>query len=579
MSQIKTSPSAPAPEVNTPQTRSVGYYKFMEFCRASWIYALLIVGAIIFSWPFLWMATTSVKLDREMSGDKIHLWPHQPVPQVRSPYIDQRYYNDVTGKRMDELLPALEEHLRKMDPAVWPGDVDHDVAIKQVARGAFRKLVNTMPLEDWEAPSAEFQAAALKRVDAGMVHEILSQIRRNFSLSEVRARSYGRLAPMAEDQLLAPQDAANGWQVGGSATTKLAPVTEGRDSFADVDYDFSTGDKVLLTDTFTTSFPVADLYRLQLGIRSDDTWHGLIVYIEKLGVRYKAERAYDLADFTWGTGTWQEKGPDDKTNKVKTWTLLQEIDRGPQYESDPHKIKVTLEVDRRSALGAWCAKALRNYRLALDNIPFWRYVATSIFLVTLNLVGTLFSCSLVAYSFARLQWPGRGFCFALMLATLMIPGQVTMIPYFLIVRSMGWYNTLYPLWVGSFFAGAFNVFLLRQFMKGIPRDLEDAARIDGCGFWRVYWHIMLPLIKPTLAAIAIFTFMGTWNEFMGPLIYLTDQRLYPLALGLYAFNVSAGGAMAMMMAGSLLMTVPVIAIFFFAQKYFIQGITLTGMKG
>jgi ABC-type glycerol-3-phosphate transport system permease component len=165
------------------------------------------------------------------------------------------------------------------------------------------------------------------------------------------------------------------------------------------------------------------------------------------------------------------------------------------------------------------------------------------------------------------------------LATMMIPGQVTMIPYFLIVRSLGWYNTLYPLWVGSFFAGAFNVFLLRQFLKGIPRDLEDAAKIDGCGFWRVYWHIMLPLIKPTLAAIAIFTFMGVWNEFMGPLIYLTDQRLYPLALGLYAFNVSSGGSMGMMMAGSLLMTVPVVVIFFFAQKYFIQGVTLTGMKG
>jgi multiple sugar transport system permease protein len=162
---------------------------------------------------------------------------------------------------------------------------------------------------------------------------------------------------------------------------------------------------------------------------------------------------------------------------------------------------------------------------------------------------------------------------------MMIPGQVTMIPNFLIIRSLGWYNTLYPLWVGSFFSSAFNVFLLRQFLKGIPRDLEDAAKIDGCGFWRVYWHIMLPLIKPTLAAIAIFTFMGAWNDFMGPLIYLTDQRLYPLALGLYAFNVSAGGSIGMMMAGSLLMTAPVIAIFFFAQKYFIQGITLTGMKG
>ena len=120
--------------------------------------------------------------------------------------------------------------------------------------------------------------------------------------------------------------------------------------------------------------------------------------------------------------------------------------------------------------------------------------------------------------------------------------------------------------------------IIRQFLKGIPRDLEDAAKIDGCGFWRVYWFVMLPLIRPTLAAIAIFTFLGVWNDFMGPLVYLSDQRLYPLSLGLYAFNVQAGGSMGMMMAGSLLMTLPVIFIFFFAQKYFIQGVTLTGLK-
>jgi ABC-type glycerol-3-phosphate transport system permease component len=243
-----------------------------------------------------------------------------------------------------------------------------------------------------------------------------------------------------------------------------------------------------------------------------------------------------------------------------------------------NELKVTIEIKHNTPLGAWWAKARRNYLFALDNMPFWRYVATSVFLVILNLVGTLLSCSLVAYSFARLQWPGRNFCFALMLATMMVPGQVTMIPGFLIMKTLGWYNTLYPLWIGSFFTSAFNVFLLRQFLKGIPRDLEDAAKIDGCGFWRIYWHIMLPLIKPTLAAIAIFTFMGAWNDFMGPLIYLSDQRLYPLSFGLYALNVQAG-SMGLMMAGSLLMTMPVIVIFFFAQKYFIQGVTLTGMKG
>ena len=561
---------------------SEAYYKFVEFARASWIYALLLVGAIIFSWPFLWMATTSIKIDREMFGEKIHLWPHRPIPQIKSPYIDQHFFDDVTGKHMSDLLPVLQDHLQRMDPSVWPDDVDRKVAIQQTARGCFHKLLNTVPMAVWDGPVETLKAESIRRVDANMVHEIIGQIRRHFSLSQLRARSYGRLGPITEDLLVSDTTAASAWQVGGTARGRLVQVNASDEgaAYADVDYDFSPGDTLTLSQTFTTSFPIEDLYRLQLYLRSDDAWGSLTVYVEKLGARYRAHETYDLADFTWGIGNWQERGPDDKTNKVRDWILLDEIGRGPQYQSDPHKIKVTLELSRNSAIEAWWAKARRNYHTALGNMPFWRYVATSVFLVTLNLVGTLLSCSLVAYSFARLQWPGRNFCFALMLATLMVPGQVTMIPYFLIVRSLGWYNTLYPLWVTSFFAGAFYVFLLRQFLRGIPRDLEDAAKIDGCGFWRIYWCIMLPLIKPALAAIAIFTFMGTWNEFMGPLIYLQDQRLYPLALGLFAFQASpAGGSMGQMMAGSLLMTAPVIIIFFFAQKYFIQGVTLTGMKG
>jgi multiple sugar transport system permease protein len=121
--------------------------------------------------------------------------------------------------------------------------------------------------------------------------------------------------------------------------------------------------------------------------------------------------------------------------------------------------------------------------------------------------------------------------------------------------------------------------MLRQFMMGIPRDLEDAARIDGCGFLRIYWHVILPLITPSLAAIAVMTFMASWNDFMSPLIYIADQRLYPLAFGLYAFNIQVNSNPALSMAGSVLMTIPIIVLFFFLQRYFIQGITLTGMKG
>ncbi|HXI82827.1 MAG TPA: ABC transporter permease subunit [Verrucomicrobiae bacterium] len=553
------------------QTRSSGYYRFVEFCRRVWVYVLLVVGTIIFAWPFLWMATTSVKVDREMFVEQMHVWPQRPIPQIKSPYIDTRYYEDLAGKHLEELLPVLETHLQKTDYP-WPPEIDRAVAIKQVARGAFQKLQTTMPVTIWD--SNALVAEATQRVDAAMVTDVLGQIRRALLIGQLRARSYD----LQEDQLIAPDKVSAGWQVGGTGEAKLVQVEDKNEPHAELRYDFTHGDKVTLSQTFQTSYPIARLYRLQLYLRNDDTWHPLTVYIEKLGKRYQAEQTYDLADFTsWSVGTWQEPGPDDKTNKIRTWKLLREI--GPSPVTGPNEIKVTIEIDRNTQAGAWGSKMLRNYKLALQHMPFWRYMATSLFIVILNVCGTLLSSSLVAYSFARLQWPGRNFCFALMLGTMMVPMQVTMIPLFLIVRALGWYNTLYPLWIISFFGGAFNVFLLRQFLRGIPRDLEDASKIDGCGFWRVYWHIMLPLVKPTLAAISIFTFMASWNEFMAPLIYLQDQRLYPLALGLFAFNVEAGITTSMLMAASLLMILPVIIIFFFAQKYFIQGVTLTGMKG
>jgi multiple sugar transport system permease protein len=201
--------------------------------------------------------------------------------------------------------------------------------------------------------------------------------------------------------------------------------------------------------------------------------------------------------------------------------------------------------------------------------------------VVLNVIGQILGSSMVAFAFARLRWPGREFCFVLVLATLMIPPQVTLVPAFLIFKQLGWYNTLKPLWVPAFFGSAFYIFLLRQFMRTIPTDLEDSAKIDGCSYWGIYIRIILPLVKPAITTIAIFTFMAVWNDFMGPLIFITRQELYPLSLGLFSLH-----AMYMllykhelMMAASVLMTVPVIVLFFAAQRQFIQGITLTGLKG
>ncbi len=208
------------------------------------------------------------------------------------------------------------------------------------------------------------------------------------------------------------------------------------------------------------------------------------------------------------------------------------------------------------------------------------FVWNTLYLTLMNVLGVVLSSSMVAFAFARLRWPGRDVIFLIVLATMMLPMAVTMIPVFLIFRSLGWVDTLKPLWVPAFLGGgAFNIFLLRQFFMTIPRDLEEAARIDGCSFWGIYWRIMLPLIKPALAAVTIFTFMGAWNDFMGPLIYISSPWKMNIAYALRLFQTVHGGEWALMMAAATMATLPVLVVFFFTQRHFIEGVTLTGMKG
>jgi ABC-type glycerol-3-phosphate transport system permease component len=237
-----------------------------------------------------------------------------------------------------------------------------------------------------------------------------------------------------------------------------------------------------------------------------------------------------------------------------------------------------------STLRANFEKVRRNYLRAFRSVPFWRYISNSVVLVALCTLGSLFSASFVAYAFARLNWPGRSVAFMILLATMMLPGQVTMIPGFMIWRAVHWYNTLNPLWVPTFFGSAFFIFLMTQQMRTIPKELEEAARIDGLNALQSWYYVILPQVTPVLAAIAILSFMGAWNEFMGPLIYLRDQTKFPLSLGLYGLGLmrQQNGAdynWTVVMAGNMLMTVPVIVVFFLFQRYFVQGMTMTGMKG
>jgi len=221
-----------------------------------------------------------------------------------------------------------------------------------------------------------------------------------------------------------------------------------------------------------------------------------------------------------------------------------------------------------------------NYTNVFEKMPFFTYLRNSIFVSGMTIIGTLLSSSLVAYAFACLKWPGRNGVFIFVLATMMLPMQVTMIPLFVLFKNFGWLNTFKPLIVPAFFGGgAFNIFLLRQFFLTIPGELFDAARIDGCSEWRIYWNIVLPLAKPALATVAILTFMMTWNDFFGPLIYLSDKLKGTLALGLAMFVGQHQTEWGMLMAASVMMMIPMIVLFFLFQKYFIKGFMMSGIKG
>lgn len=221
----------------------------------------------------------------------------------------------------------------------------------------------------------------------------------------------------------------------------------------------------------------------------------------------------------------------------------------------------------------------RNYPDVFDYAPFLLYFRNTAIIEAVCIVGTLLSCSLVAYGFARLNAPGKNFLFILMLSTMMLPYQVWMIPLYVFFTKVGWIDTFYPLTIPAFFGNALYIFLLRQFFMTIPKELEDAARIDGCSYLRIYWQIILPLTRPALATVAIFTFMGVWNDFLGPLLYLQDPNKYTLAIGLQVFLSQHGADWGLLMAASTMVVLPVIVIFFFTQKQFIQGIVLTGLKG
>jgi len=222
-----------------------------------------------------------------------------------------------------------------------------------------------------------------------------------------------------------------------------------------------------------------------------------------------------------------------------------------------------------------------NFHLVLTNpnVSFQLFFKNTIFIAACTTVGVVFSAALVAYGFARIEFVGKDRMFIILLSTMMLPGIVTMIPTYVFYANVHWVNTFYPLIVPAFFGGgAFSIFLLRQFFMGLPRELDEAAFLDGASHWTIFWRVVVPLSGPALATIGLFTFIGTWRDFMGPLLYLNDPDKQTLELGLQTYNALRGEQWHLIMAASTLVTIPLIIIFIVGQRYFVKGIVMSGIK-
>ena len=254
------------------------------------------------------------------------------------------------------------------------------------------------------------------------------------------------------------------------------------------------------------------------------------------------------------------------------WTLMSSLKTIPEMFSFPPILI--------PAVPQWT-----NYWTVLNiDYPVGRWFMNSVLIVILTSFGTLITASLVAYSFARFEYRGRDILFMITLSTMMLPAQVTLIPQFVLFYKLGWVNTHLPLWVPHWFGGgAFAIFLMRQFFLTLPRDLDEAALIDGAGYFRIFWSILMPLCKPVLATLAIITIIASWSDFLGPLIYLNTPEKFTVSVGLQFFNAvpEVGGEpmQHLLMAACVMSMVPIILMFFFGQRFFVQGIVMSGIKG
>ena len=548
-------------------------------------YLLLVGAAFCTMIPLLWLLTSSFKTANEIFAVPIQWFPSFPPRVAASPYIVENAYPKIEKPvAVDETV--WETLHPELTQAIWTETQAHIAANAQLSnyvpseelqtemiKGLWQQLVASLPDEVWNGTTASIVTAVQNAIIPEAVDTIWSSVYREVAVGtlQIEDLDFNRT-----------QIASVGWEA--KADTRIRP-SDGAQTAASLSYDFQDDNTTYMTATVASPIPIDQIRRITLPVRGDASYHrlSLVVSVPNKsgnGITYQPIRPFVLESALWKNAVWRLHGiPGELESSHIT---MQQVEANPTVQSEmeagvENQLFLQLTIHQPAYLSIVWDKFTLNYRNLWKTVPYSRYFVNSVFIATASTLLTLFFCSLGGYAFAKYQFRGQKILFGILLASMMVPFQVLLVPLFGLMYDIGWLNS-YKAIIIPFSVGAFGVFLMRQFIVTIPSELLDAARIDGCSEFGIYYRIVLPIIKPALGALTIYSFLGSWNGYLWPLIILRDEVKYTLPIGLANLVGIYRQDYGMLMAGTLLSLMPIVILFLAMQREFVQGITLGSVK-
>ena len=548
-------------------------------------YLLLVAAAFCTMIPLLWLLTSSFKTANEIFAVPIQWFPSFPPRVASSPYVVEDAYPKIEKPiGVDETVwEGLQTELTQ---AIWTKAETHIAANAQLSNyvpseqlqteiieGLWQQLVPSLSDEVWHGTTASVVTAVQDAVIPEMVDTIWGSVYREVAIGTLQ---------IEDIDFSRTQIASVDWEA--KAGTRIRP-SEDTQTAASLSYDFKDGNTTNMTATVASPIPIDQIRRITLPVRGDASYHRLSLAVSvqntsSNGATYQPTRPFVLESALWKDAVWRLHGiPGELESSHITMHPVETANAAPFIVKGgtEDQLFLQLTIHQPPYLSIVWDKLTANYRNLWKTVPYNRYFINSVFIATASTLLTLFFCSLGGYAFAKYQFRGQKVLFGILLASMMVPFQVLLVPLFGLMYDIGWLNS-YKAIVIPFSVGAFGVFLMRQFIVTIPSELLDAARIDGCSEFGIYYRIVLPIIKPALGALTIYSFLGSWNGYLWPLIILRDEAKYTLPIGLANLVGIYRQDYGMLMAGTLLSLMPIVILFLAMQREFVQGITLGSVK-